>query len=118
MTDRAERVFVYGTLRRGQPNHRLLAGAHYLGTHVTPACYTMLDLGTYPAVIEGGATAVVGEVYAVDRALLARLDRFEDCPGEYARRRIDTPYGAAWIYLYSRTPRGKRPIASGDWVRR
>ena len=101
MFDAAEElVFVYGTLRQGEANHGLLRGAKYLGTHRTQRRYTMRDLGAYPAIVEGGVTAVVGEVYAMDKKTLARLDRLEDCPEEYSRGRLKTPFGWAWIYVY------------------
>ncbi len=113
-----ERVFVYGTLRRGERNHRLLGGAPYLGAHVTEPTYTMLDLGAYPAVVPGGAQSIVGEVYALSRARLRVLDRLEDCPREYTREPISTPYGPAWVYLYRQLPRRVRTVSGGDWSRR
>ncbi|MDQ2695481.1 MAG: gamma-glutamylcyclotransferase [Pseudomonadota bacterium] len=112
----ADRVFVYGTLRRGGSNHRWLRGAPRLGAHRTAAQFTLLDLGPYPAAVAGGRTALRGEVYAVDAARLALLDRLEDCPREYRRQRIPTPFGAAWIYLYRRPAPGAPRIASGDWL--
>jgi len=108
-------VFVYGTLLRGQVNHRLLSGARLLGPHRTEPCFTLYDLGAYPGVARGGRTAVAGEVYEVDQAGLLRLDRLEDYPRLYNRILIPCPYGRAWIYLY-RGRLGDRPvIRSGDW---
>jgi hypothetical protein len=37
------RVFVYGTLLRGQVNHHLLAGAVRLGTHRTAPVFTLIQ---------------------------------------------------------------------------
>lgn len=119
MVDAAhELVFVYGTLRQGEANHGFLRGAKYLGMHRTERRYTMHDLGAYPAIVEGGATAVIGEVYAVDNKMLARLDRLEDYPEEYSRGRVKTPFGWAWIYLYYGAPKNGAAIASGDWCDR
>ena len=116
MVDAAhELVFVYGTLRRGEANHGFLRGAKCLGMHRTERRYTMHDLGAYPAIVEGGTTAVLGEVYAVDNKMLARLDRLEDYPEEYSRGRVKTPFGWAWIYLYCGAPENGAAIASGDW---
>lgn len=111
-------VFVYGTLRRGEYNHRYLSGARRRGVYRTSPGYTLLDLGDYPAVISGGRTAIVGEVYAINDALLNRLDRLEGYPHEYTRERISTPYGPAWIYLYRHHPAHSPVIPGGDWRRR
>lgn len=95
-------MFVYGTLRRGRAHHGRLRGAVFLGGCRTPPRYTLVDLGPCPALLPGGRMAVPGEVYDVGRRLLARLDRFEG--PEYCRRRIPTPYGEAWVYVYRRRP--------------
>ena len=110
-----DRVFVYGTLLKGHPNHGHLRGAECLGAHVTGPAYTMHHLGGYPGVRKGGSTAVSGEVYRVSAAILARLDRLEDCPGLFERERIDTPHGAAWIYLLKKPPRRRRKVGDGVW---
>ena len=62
------RVFVYGTLLSGFGNHaRLLAGrSKMIGEAQTYAEYTMVSLGGFPGVIEGGDTSIQGEVYEVD----------------------------------------------------
>jgi len=75
----------------------------------------MLDLGPYPGVTRGGKTAIAGEVFAVDQALLARLDRLEDYPRTYDRTVLATPWGSAFIYLF-RSPTSDPPlVVSGDW---
>lgn len=111
------RVFVYGTLRRGANNHHWLEGARYLGQCRTAPRYRLLDLGAYPMLVTGGRTAVVGEVYAISRRLLARLDVLEDYPREYSRTLMGTPWGRAWVYLRSSPPPGRR-LPGGDWFKR
>jgi gamma-glutamylaminecyclotransferase len=106
---------VYGSLRPGDARHRLLMGADYLGRHHTEPRFTMYDLGEYPGVVEGGHQAIVGDVFAVDAATLARVDDYEGYPHEYTRRLIATPYGSAWIYLYCRDCAAASVIASGEW---
>ncbi len=109
-------LFVYGTLRRGECNHALLGAAPFLGQYRTAGRYTLFNLGRYPAVMAGGRTAIIGEVYALNKTLLARLDRLEDYPREYIRACIATPYGPAWIYLYRWPPASETPVIfSGDW---
>jgi gamma-glutamylcyclotransferase (GGCT)/AIG2-like uncharacterized protein YtfP len=108
-------VFVYGTLRKGEANHRLLSVAEYCGWHTTRPCYRMLHLGTYPGVVEGGSTAIKGEVYRVNKKMVVQLDRLEACPRLYRKKMIPTPWGRAWIYIY-RGIRDKRAvIPSGSW---
>jgi gamma-glutamylcyclotransferase (GGCT)/AIG2-like uncharacterized protein YtfP len=109
------RVFVYGTLMRGEVNHGLLAGAALLGPHRTAPCFGLLRVGAYPGAVRGGRGAIRGEVYRIDSAGLRRLDHLEEYPKLYDRQLIPTPYGRAWIYLY-RGPRVDRPtIVGGDW---
>lgn len=107
-------VFVYGTLRQGQSNAFLLAQSQFLGRYITEKHFHLFDLGEYPAAIKGDEL-LVGEVYRVDDATLARLDLLEDYPREYDRQLIDTPYGPAWIYLYQDPRSLKRRILTGDW---
>jgi gamma-glutamylcyclotransferase (GGCT)/AIG2-like uncharacterized protein YtfP len=70
------RLFVYGSLRRGERHHDELAGASLLGAIVTAPSYRVVDVAGYPALVPGSA-AVSGELYAVPPSLLAGLDAFE-----------------------------------------
>jgi len=69
---RGDHAFVYGTLRRGFPLHRLLAGrAEFVGLGTVPA--RLVDLGAYPAAVPDAHGLVVGEVYRLtDAGLLER----------------------------------------------
>ena len=116
-------LFVYGTLRNGAENHAELNGARYAGRARTEAAYELVDLGAYPALVEGGATAIVGEVYEVDDTLLRRLDVFEEVPEVYERKLVRLALDAthpveAYVMRREQALRAPR-IASGDWcVRR
>jgi gamma-glutamylaminecyclotransferase len=110
-----QRVFVYGTLLRGEVNHHLLAQAEFLGSHRTAACFSLYLLRAYPGAVRGGTRAIPGEVYGVDRAGLRRLDRLEDYPTLYDRQLLATPYGRAWIYLFRGSVRDRPLIPGGDW---
>ncbi len=109
------RVFVYGTLLRGEVNHHRLAGAELLGACRTEPCFTLFHLGAYPGLGRGGRTAIAGEVYRVDGAGLRYLDRLEDYPRLYDRTLIPTPFGRAWVYLYRGDLSGRSVIQGGDW---
>ncbi len=109
------RVFVYGTLLSGEVNHHLLAGAQCLGPHRTAPTFTLYRLGTYPGLVRGGVTAVAGEVYRIDGAVLLRLDALEEYPRLYGRLLIPSPYGGTWVYHYRGPIAGKTVIPTGDW---
>jgi len=110
-------LFVYGTLMRGESAHELLGPtARFICEAHTEPRFTLLDMGEYPALVEGGTTAVRGELYEIDGELLAALDRYEDVPELYARRRLSLGDGSALAYvLHAHLGLGGGPIASGDW---
>ena len=81
------KIFVYGTLLSGEGDHRQLRGARPLAVRRTEPLYTLVSLGPYPALLDGGTTSVTGEVYDVDGDLLSALDRFEGVPRLYRRAR-------------------------------
>lgn len=111
------KVFVYGTLLSGEGNHRQLRGARVLAVRRTEPRYTLVSLGPYPAMIAGGSTSVMGEVYDLDDDLVRALDHFEGVPSLYRRERIRLLGGETVDgYLLAR-PRPKRYqlIPSGDW---
>jgi gamma-glutamylcyclotransferase (GGCT)/AIG2-like uncharacterized protein YtfP len=115
-------VFVYGTLLRGECNHRCLRGADFLGETRTKPEYELVDLGPYPAMIVNGKTSVVGEVYKVDVETLHRLDMLEGCPGYYRRDEIELDNGGtAFVYtlpMKAEQRKTRRYIASGSWRNR
>ena len=110
-------VFVYGTLLFGERNHRHLVGARLVGEVRTQPAFQLHDLGAYPGLIAGGEHAIVGEVYAVDEATLAALDRLEGTPDFYRRVSIVLVDGTS-AETYLLTPEqvaGHPVIASGSW---
>ena len=112
-------VFVYGTLRPGERNAHWLGDARHLGSAVSEAAYTLCDTGPYPAALPYGHTALIGDVYAVDRPTLDDLDTLESYPVFYSRRRIATDYGPSWIYVWAAMRQADWPvIIEGDWTRR
>ena len=110
-------VFTYGTLLRGEVNHDLLIRARFVAEARTEPRFDLFDLGPFPAMSAGGETAVLGEVYAVDDATLARLDRLEGHPRLYQRTQIRLDDGQeVQTYLMERSRmRGRVVIRSGDW---
>jgi gamma-glutamylaminecyclotransferase len=107
-------LFVYGTLKRGQRNHRLLADQRFVGPAVTAPCFRLYDLGPYPGMaFDESGGAVRGELFAVSDCCVGELDDFEGVPDLFTRERIELADGTtAWAYLYARripegTPSGE-----------
>ena len=110
-------VFVYGTLLAGERNHRHLTGARLVGEAWTKPAFRLHDLGPFPGLVAGGEQAALGEVYAVDEATLAALDRLEDHPRLYRRTSIVLA-GGANVETYLLAPEqvaGHPVINSGSW---
>jgi len=109
------KVAVYGTLKQGYGNHRLLVNSKLLGTDITEPKWTMLDLGAFPALVHGHNTAVI-EVYEVTLPVFESLDRLEGYPSFYNRKEIDTKYGKAWVYyMLERDNYMQTVVESGEW---
>ena len=87
-------VFVFGTLKQGFPNFATNRGARVPGTFCTDAHYPLYLVGERysPWLLDqpGVGYPVVGEVYTVDEAVLADMDRLERVhePDGYVRRTI------------------------------
>ena len=111
-------LFVYGTLMRGERSHGYLGDAELVGRDRTEAAFTLVRVGWYPAMCDGGTTAVVGEVWRVGAQTLARLDLYEGVPDLYERRRMVLESGCeAWVYV-AKSPRIRAlsdVIVGGDW---
>lgn len=114
------RVFVYGTLLRGEGNHRLLMGAQFVAQARTQSEFTFHDLGGCPGMIRGTDCehqTVLGELYDVDEEILAALDRLEGHPRFYRRTEILIDRAPVQTYLLPRDRFGHLPrIPSGSWL--
>lgn len=88
------RVFVYGTLKKGQPNYFRMFNdtnrtAEFLGSALTTEKYPLVIAGKYniPFLlnIPDQGKRVYGEIYKVDDEMLKFLDAFESVPTMYQR---------------------------------
>jgi gamma-glutamylcyclotransferase (GGCT)/AIG2-like uncharacterized protein YtfP len=105
-------LFVYGSLKRGQPNHCQLRGARFLRTARTERAFALRELAGYPALVPGDS-AVSGELYAVASADLPLLDEFE---GEaYLRRTVRLADGETAIAYLARSPHAGTPWHGDEW---
>lgn len=120
------RVAVYGTLRRGMGNDRLLDDATFIGTD-TLKDYGMVSLGGFPAIDEREGSDAVVEVYLVDDKQLHRLDMLEGCDGNdpcdnpdnfYSRQEVTLSSGTtAWVYFIPGILEDYQgdSVLEGDW---
>lgn len=115
----SNRVFVYGSLKRGQSNHHWLNGAIYAGRARLLGA-ELYSLGSYPmAVLRRGSTQVIhGEVFEVDAEGLDQLDVLEGYPGFYDRQILKLSDGSqAWVYLgRDALVEGRNLVEFGDWA--
>lgn len=125
VTDAADLLFVYGTLRPslaiGGPA-RLVHDLELVGAATVPG--VLIDLGNYPGLIPGDGR-VHGDLLRIpDPARLVALDAYEECGGPqplYRRDRTvahlpDGSTAAAWVYRYARQTTGARVIVGGDYA--
>jgi gamma-glutamylcyclotransferase (GGCT)/AIG2-like uncharacterized protein YtfP len=111
------RLFVYGTLMRGESNAQVLSSCNYLGTAETAPGYRLVALPGFPGLLAGGKTRVKGELYMVDSQVLAALDGLEDSPSLFRRARIQLS-GGDWAEAYFGTDPSFETaptIVGGDW---
>nr|XP_026488746.1 putative gamma-glutamylcyclotransferase CG2811 isoform X1 [Vanessa tameamea] len=114
----SHKVFVYGTLKRNEPNHHWLTNPdHGVGQFIsegrTKTKYPLI-IGTkynIPFLLHspGDGHNVKGEVYEVDDTMLGKLDILEDHPNYYVREIDDViiqKHGSSeeetlkcWIYF-------------------
>ena len=102
------RIFVYGSLLEGLGNHGFLVDQELVSEATTKASYTLIDLGSFPGLLEGGNTAVKGELYDVTESGMRRVNGLEgvdeDYPkrGLYRRENIEMDDGSVAIgYIYN-----------------
>lgn len=93
-----QRVFVYGTLLRGEANHGWLAEATFRGEAWMEGL-ALHNLGPFPMAVAGEGRCH-GELYGVSEEDLARLDRLEGVPRLYERQWRPLGDGRwAWVYV-------------------
>lgn len=113
-----DRVTVYGTLRVGNSNHRLLDCAELLSTERIPG-FALYGMGRgFPYAVRGVDDTIVGEVYRLESVeQLFDCDSLEGVPYHYQRHLCSTSLGPSWIYSIDAAERfDLERIVSGDWA--
>lgn len=126
-----ERLFVYGTLRRGFALHSHLrkSSVRYLGKGKIRG--DLYDLGEFPGALPSSSPdrEIEGEVYELLEAKkqLEQLDRIEEFHPERPEDSLFIRRSAivrlekgqrykAWVYFLPRRPSRARPIHGGDYA--
>jgi gamma-glutamylcyclotransferase (GGCT)/AIG2-like uncharacterized protein YtfP len=124
------RVLVYGTLKRGFSNNRVMfdngGDAQLVSRAITREKFYLAD-GGFPMATRRAASGgladfagqIVGEVWAMNGAAFANCDRLEGHPRFYTRQKVKVVLdqggtSTAWIYLIE----NQRSLAFGkDWIK-
>ncbi len=109
-------IFVYGSLKRGKKLNYYLKRAKFLGEAITCDKYPMILSKSkwYPYLIErkNQGYYIKGEAYKVSSCLLKLLDRVEEAPHYYYRKKIcikiDGKKYKAWTYFVRKVPKYKK----------
>lgn len=124
-----ERIFLYGTLRRGGSRDVLqhYGGASFIATAQVRG--VLYDLGEYPGLrLDPSAGWIQGELFDIDEAGMAALDDWEgidpQAPDDGPYRRVRTQVArddgtteVCWIYEIADHRCADKPIIlSGDWI--
>lgn len=117
-----QRIFIYGTLKRGDCNARFMVDQDFIGEACSEPRYRMVDCGGYPGMfpVDENGVSIHGEVWDVDELCRARLDVLEDVAGgEYEAAPISllAPFNGQEVitYVFLR-PAKNMPDAGTKWL--
>ena len=112
-----QKVFVYGSLRKGFGLSPVLSSSDYIETVKTKPKYTMYSLGAFPCIVKGGKTAIVGEIYSVSEEVERRLDMIEGVPQLYQKGKVEIDgYDNVIAYFMKKNKVNTlNVIETGDW---
>ena len=100
---RQRKVFVYGTLMKGETNHGFLRNSTFLAKTAIEG-YDMYDCGWYPAIVAGDGL-IIGELYSVPLEDIPSIDSLEGEGSLYVKKceRIilngDATFAFVYVYL-------------------
>lgn len=114
-----DRVFVYGTLRKGESRNEIMSEIS-TGMKDTTINAKMYDVGSFPAIIlkEG---QVFGELHTIRNSeSIKTLDRIEGFAGYerkslYLRILLHSKGDVFWTYVWNGNTDDLKEISSGDW---
>lgn len=119
-------VFVYGTLKRGESNNRLLEGATFVGEATTLSTGVLNDWGapcfSHSEWVEDKSLLrpIRGEVFEIDVEHLYYLDKLEGHPRLYYRSPTvvdcEGHLVTAWCYYHHSPADSLCPVIDGVYV--
>lgn len=112
----SERLFVYGSLKRGlqNPIEKFIDGAKFVADAELEN-FSLHRVSWFPGIKESKGDKVIGEVYEVPRAALPRLDSYESTPHLFRRELVSTSIGDAWVYIYNGITKEGTKVETGVW---
>lgn len=117
------KIFVYGTLKSGMPNHSLIADDKSSKMLFDDGIIRgrMYSLGQYPAIVPEDWGYCKGEVWEVSDEVLVMLDRLEEHPEFYVRQEVsllESKEWKVWAYMMpkERLPKFAVPMPVGNWL--
>jgi gamma-glutamylcyclotransferase (GGCT)/AIG2-like uncharacterized protein YtfP len=113
------KIAVYGSLRKGFGNHRLIDHCELLSTEVVKIPYKMVSLFGFPGLLpDNKENNITIEVYEVDDETYRRVERLESYPTFYDKRIINTTLGEMEVYVLADPSRYQNAplVESGDWT--
>ena len=86
------KLFIYGTIKRGQCRADVMRGQKFLGSVKLVPMYKMFNLGQFPALVKvpglDNGPMIEGELWEVDEDCIRRLDMIEGAPSFYRRQEV------------------------------
>ena len=119
---KTEKVFVYGSLKKGFGNHPLLDGAEFLGNGVIKG-FDMYSLGAFPAIVPSEKGIIHGELYDVSPDIFQNLDWLEGYPDFYDRKPVSVHVTGTthhdvddvWVYFHHEPYPEAMFVGDGNW---
>jgi gamma-glutamylcyclotransferase (GGCT)/AIG2-like uncharacterized protein YtfP len=102
----AKLAFMYGTLKSGYNNNRLLQGARFLGKGITVGKFKVAGKFSFPmAKKDDNGDLLSGEIYEVDQDHINKMDWLESNGRFYQREiiKVKTERGEeanCWMYIF------------------
>jgi gamma-glutamylcyclotransferase (GGCT)/AIG2-like uncharacterized protein YtfP len=112
---KTERLFVYGTLRKGGTAHELMSNCTLLEAGVRVTGFKLYDAGEYPFAwyTSDPEDTITGDLFELNEGILPVLDEYEG--DEY--QRIVLPALECYIYVIKNDKAPLLPVIyGGDWL--